>query len=147
MFPTPRNISGMPNEHMFIKTPFLDVPSSSHLRTHSEPSMNNLTLQKEHQRRTKGTPKEHQRSTCELVYSIVTALYSQNNCRKIKRSECLVCSKQKDGFLLASVGYAPIMLGYWNGGAKRPTPLPLPLWRGDGPPPSFRGEEWGAYMR
>ena len=66
-------------------------------------------------RSTKGAPKEHQRSTCELVYSIVTALYCQNKCRKIKRSECLVCSKQKDGFLRASVGYAPIMLGYWNG--------------------------------
>ena len=115
MFPTPRNICGMPNEHRFMKTPFHDVPSSSHLRTHSEPSTNNLTLQKEHQRSTKGAPKEDQRSTCELVKCKVTALYCQKNCRKIKRSECLVCSKQKDGFLRASVGYSPIMQGYWKG--------------------------------
>ena len=115
MFPTPKNISGMSDEHRFIKTPFHDVPSSSHLRTHSEPSTNNHTLQKEHKRRTKGTPKEHQRSTCELVNCIVTALYCQNNWRKNKRSVCLVCSKQKDGLLRASVGYSPIMLGYWNG--------------------------------
>jgi len=52
----------------------------------------------------------------------------------------LVCSKQKDGLLRASVGYSPIMLGYWNGGAKRPTPLPLPLGRGVGTMKPRRGD-------
>ena len=63
--------------------------SMFHLRViyelHSEPSMNNLTLQKEHQRNTKGGPKEHQRRTCELVKWKATALYSQNNWRKYQK--------------------------------------------------------------
>jgi len=33
------------------------------------------------------------------------------------------------------VGYAPIMLGYWNGGAKRPSPLPSMVFAPPSVPP------------